>query len=470
VGADQASKGAFNMARHTVGRDGINRRAWGGPLWIATAAALTGVPIASSQVAAPAPNPPAAVAPVSPAVDEVQQDIDQKQYAAAIKAAGKLLSLHGDAAAGFSRFQVTMLKGDAQVGARSLSAARSTYQAALHETHDPHEQALATWTLELFRRARGTTYVPHVAGPAAAVANNGPIDLTDPQNRRAAFAALLEDQLSALGPALKRASGTASLPQILPVVKQVQALAELDEIANGSDARTAATAGGLLEHARNLMANALKGMWTRISDISAAATQQVSNTGTAAFVNGLPVQQTTTSENGLTGNDANELRAMIDTCGKIHDAATVFMPLAHGDDDKAWGAILNDATRVAGRAADVLNGNYSSTTATNYPGDSNGTGILQPNVYGNNNVYYPPGTNGAYSGTFPGNNGTTTPPIPSGGGRSGGTPPTPTPPSDTPPASPPGSTSPTGPDKPVRSPPVSTLPPPGARGHTTPPN
>ena len=430
------------MRRHTTSRSSgwTRQRA----VWAAAGASLAWAALATGQVAQPPPAPPAG-AVASPEVEEIQQELDQKQYAAAVRAASKLLTLRGDAAAGFSRFQVMMLKGDGQVGTHALAAARTTYHDALRETQDPHEQALASWTVELLRRARGTNYVPHVAGPAA-VNNNGPIDLTDPQNRKSAFAALLEDELSAMGPALKQASGTASLPQILPVVKQVQSLAELDEIANGSDARTAATAGTLLDHARNLMANALKGMWTRISDISASATQVVSNTGPGGFVNGQAVQQTTTTQNGLTGNDANELRAMIDTCGKIHDAATVFMPLAHGGDDKAWGAILNDATRVAGRAADVLNGNYSSTSTT-YPDDANAntTTILPTNGYGNNNTYYPPGGTGGYNGTYPGNNGTTSPrtnapssiPNPGGGGTKPvpPTPPPPTPP--TPPAQPP---------------------------------
>ena len=403
------------MALHTSARNGTV--AGRHLLWAATAAAaLTLVPLAQGQVAPAAPNPPAvaaapppqAVAPkpvTPPAVVEIQNDLAQKQYAAAIRGASKLLALRGDAAAGFSRFQVTMLKGDAQAGAHALSAAKATYHDALRETRDPTEQALATWTAELFRRARGTAYVPHVAG-AGAAANNVPLDLTDPDGRRAAFAALLDDELSVMGPQLKQAAGSPSLPQILPVVKRVQSLTELDQIANGSDARTSVTAAGLLDHARNLMSNALKGMWTRTGDIYSAATQTVTGGGTAAFINGQPVQQTVTGQNGLTGSDANELRAMVDTCGNIRDAANVFAPLAHGGDDKGWGAILNDANRVAGRAKDVLNANYSApTVSTQYPGDTTGIGGGIGGLGVNSNVYYPPGTGGNVYGGFPTNGG-----------------------------------------------------------------
>ena len=440
------------MGQHTSARNGF--------VWAAALSAVVWVPVAVGQVAAPAATPPvappvaAAIAPaaagapvptvaaVSPAVVEIQSDLAQKQYAAAIRLASKLLALRGDAASGFSRFQVTMLKGDAQAGAHALAAARTTYHDAIRETPDPHEKALATWTVELFRQAKGTTYVPHMAAAAGAPAN-GPIDLLDPDSRKTAFAALLDDQLSILGPKLKEAAGSPSLPQILPVVKQVQSLAELDEIASGTDARTSAAAGALLDHARNLMSNALKGMWTRTGDIYSSATQVVTSNGGAVLVNGQAVQQTITSQNGLTTSNANELRAMIDTCGKIRDAATVFAPLSHGTDDKDWGAILNDATRVAGRARDVLTANYSSPTANNqYPTD--GTGYSNGAIV-NGNVYYPPGTSGNYSGSFPGNNGSVYPHQPVGGGTTAGTGSTTTPP----PAGSGGSTGPATPTAPA---------------------
>ena len=161
------------------------------------------------------------------------------------------------------------------------------------------------------------------------------------------------------------------------------------------------------------------------------------------MVNGQPVQQATTGENGLSTSDANELRGMIDTCGKIHEAATVFMPLANGGNDKDWGAVLNDATRVAGRANDVLNANYSSTTvATQFPDEGNNTGLIGGGIGGfggfnNNNGYNPYGP-GSPNGSFPNNNGNRRQP-PSGnsgnggngdgdgGGGTGKTPPPPTP-------------------------------------------
>ncbi len=429
------------MAQHTSDRGPNTVRTL--RLILAVGPVLAGAALARGQATAapPAPVPSAAaaapvLAPTPPAVEQIEADLDQKQYGAAVRDANKLLAVHAGPDAGYSRFQVTMLKGDALIGNHAVTAGKAAYRDALHETHDPHEVALATWTTELFRRAKGTTYVPHVTGAAAAGGGNAPIDLVDRDSRKAGFAALLEDELSVLGPDLKQAAATQSLVQIMPAVKRVQALAELDGIANGSDARTAALAGGLLEHARNLMSNALKGMWTRIGDISTAATAPVTQTATA-FVNGLPTQQATTGQTGLSSADANELRGMIDTCHKILEAADTFAPLSSGTADKDWGAIQNDAGRVGGRARDVLNANYSSTsTSTQYPTDGgyNGGYTGGTTVNGTTgNGYYPTGGTGQ-NGTFPNNNGgVPTSPQTSPGGTvptpsTGTTPATPTPP------------------------------------------
>ncbi len=390
------------MARHTSAKRGSSTRT-GIRLGWAIAMAM---PVAArGQVAPPtATPPPAEVAPPpTPAVAELQSDLDQKKYGQAVRVATKLLGLQGEAAAGFSRFQVLMLKGDAQLGSQAYAAARVTYREAQRSTRDPHEQALATWTVELLRQSHGATYVPHVTA-GAGVRNATPFDLTDPDGRRSAFGALLEDELSALGPVVRQASTSPSLPSILAAVRRVQPLAELDEIANGSDARTAATAGTLVEHARTLMATALKGMWTRTADIHAAATQQVTGSGGTMTVNGQPVQQTVTGVNGLTPRDQSELRDIIDSSNKIRDAAQTFMPLAAAGTDKDWGTVLNDAARVAGRASDVLNANYSSTSVSSDDPDSNGTGGIGGSLIGGgiagSTVYYPPGGNGQ-SGTFP---------------------------------------------------------------------
>ena len=408
------------MTQHRPSGVGIKRLSW---------AAAMAVPwAASAQVAAPpatlpagATDPAAAVVPAAPPiVTEIESDLQQKQYGPAIRAANKALGLRGTAADGVSRFQVLMLRGDGQFASRAIPAARASYHDALLATHDPHEQAVARWTIELIRRAHGTTYVPHATAGTAAPA---PIDLRDPDGRRAAFSALLDDELSMIGPQVKQAAAASNLPTILPVVQQVQSLMELDLIANGSDTRTSTTAGSLLDHARTLMATALKGMWTRVNDIHTAAVAPVTGAGAPVLVNGLPVEQTVNGVNGLTTQNQAELRDTIALSGRIRDAAATFATAAaSGGTNQDWGTVENDATRVAGRASDVLNANYSSTSVTTqYPDGYGNTGLGGTVIgggYAGGNTYYPPGGTGGVNGTFP--SGPTGGPVYGGQQRSGG--------------------------------------------------
>ncbi len=306
-------------------------------------------PSMSTPTKVPAKAPaarPLVPAATQPTVDMVQAAIDARQYSAAVKTAAKLLAIKGPAAAEISRFQVTMLKGDAQAGMKSISSAIMTYKSAIKETKDLKEIALARWTAELFRTAGAPIFTPKMI--AVGVPKRGPFDLMVPDQRKDAFGALLDDNLAVLDPKLKAATISQNLPQIWPVLQQVIDLDQLDQIANGSDDKTTTIASSLLDHSRNLLSNALKAYWARIGDIDTHA--NVTNTvSTPVYINNTLVQQTTTKKNGLSEANKSYLNDAIATAQKIHDAATVFMSVAKTDKD--WSTILADADRVAGRAS-----------------------------------------------------------------------------------------------------------------------
>jgi hypothetical protein len=314
-------------------------------------------------------------------MDELQHDLNTKQYSAAVKLAGKLLATKGPAAASLDRFNILMLKGEAQVGMRSLSAAASTFRLAEKETKDPRQVALAKWTAELFARAKGATYVPKTIGPG--LQKQGPIDLMDNDKRKDAFAAMLDDELTTMEPKLKSATISQSLVQIWPVLEQVESLDQLDFLANGNDDKTTNVANALLDHSRNLLTNALKGMWDRVSDIDTHA-NVVTNTTTTAIINNQYVNQNVAKKNGLTPSNTTELQNIITQAQKIHDAADSFMTMAKNDKD--WGTIVNDADRVAGRASDVLNADYGT------PVSQTDTGLNTGYSTGLGNSLYPSGT------------------------------------------------------------------------------
>ena len=341
-------------------------------------ATLAAVRNAGSQAWAQGPTTAPATQPavdVVALVTDVQANLDLKQYPAAVKAASKVLALRGPAASSVDRFQITMQKGYAQAGMKSVSSAIITFKSAMKETNDPHQVALAKWTAELFRTAGSTTYAPKSIG--AGGQKRGPFDLMDPEQRKDAFVGFLDDNLALLEPKLRTANISQKLPEIFPVLQQVVDLDQLDQVANANDDKTSALASTLLDHARNLLTNALKADWARVNDMSTSA-NIVTTVPTQVVINNSFVTQTVSKKNGLSDSNRSELNNIISVCQKIHDAAESFLPLAKTDKD--WTTVITDSDRVAARASDVLNADYGSATSTGSTVTDTGVGSSSTNT------------------------------------------------------------------------------------------
>jgi hypothetical protein len=351
-------------------------------IFLANAAYAADAPPVAPAAAAATPTAPAS----QPSADEIQTAIEAKQYPVAVKLASKMLTLKGPAAAGMDRFQVTMLKGYAQAGMKSMSTAIMTFKSAEKETKDVTQIAQAKWTAELFKTAGSTTFTPKKM--AVGAAKPGPFDLLNPDQRKDAFGALLDDDLAALDPKLKSATISQNLPEIWPVLQQVMDLDQLDVVANGNDDKTNTLASNLLDHSRNLLTNALKADWARVSDIDTHA-NLTTNIPTQIMVGGIMETVNQTRKNGLSMSNTNELKNIVSVCQKIHDAAQAFMSQAKSDKD--WNTILSDADRVAGRASDVLSADYGTGSGTGSTIDTSGYNGIP-------NAQYPGGMNVGVNG------------------------------------------------------------------------
>jgi hypothetical protein len=327
-------------------------------------------------------DPPTTAPSTQPSTDAIDQFLQTHQYAAALKLTNKMLALRDPASQGFDQYQLWILKGEAYIGTKSLEPAIAAFKSAAKTTSDPHELAVADSTVFLLQSSNPNTYVPRTA-PAGG-AKPAPIPLADRNQREAAFSALLNDQLTALQPKIDAAAKSPNLQPVYPLLQQLAALNDLDEVAHGNDDKTVKIAGGLLEHAHNMIAAALKGMWGRLDEITTSANQTVNNTQ----INPVPVgaigmnNTTTVQKAGLSDDNRTELKNMIDLSGQISDAAKIFMAMATSDKDKEWAAVISDSARVIGRANDLLNfvftPTYSSGGATYLTTNVPGQGIYAP--------------------------------------------------------------------------------------------
>ena len=72
--------------------------------------------------------------------------------------------------------------------------------------------------------------------PARRASKAEPIDIGDPEKRKAAFAALLEEEKASVAPAAQVGPVSKSLPPIVDALKQIGDLRMLELAATGADA------------------------------------------------------------------------------------------------------------------------------------------------------------------------------------------------------------------------------------------
>ena len=81
--------------------------------------------------------------------EDLKKLYEQKQYGEVVKEATRIMRLKSDAARGFDRYDVLMLKGDAQIQLKQGAQATEAFSLAQKETTDPKKlaEAKACWGL-----------------------------------------------------------------------------------------------------------------------------------------------------------------------------------------------------------------------------------------------------------------------------------------------------------------------------------
>src|SRR5213075_3595191 len=87
-----------------------------------------------------------------------------------------------------------------------------------------------------------------------------PIDIADPEKRKAAFAALYAEQKDELAPKLKAAKDAKTLPPLLDALQAAGNLRSLELAATGEDGEVKAMVQDLSGRAQKMLTHALKDM------------------------------------------------------------------------------------------------------------------------------------------------------------------------------------------------------------------
>jgi hypothetical protein len=305
---------------------------------------------ATTQLSEAALN--AAANPVA-AVDEAKAAFERGDYPETLRILGRVLALKGRAAEGLDRYDLLMLRANAQLHTKAqanalqaLDEAAKLAAAARDDKRAAESRALAI----LVRRSKQLQFTPKA--PLDGNKSKGgktAIDVADPKRRPDAFAALYAEEKTVVKPKVVAAERARTLPPVAAALKAVLPLRDLELAANGGEAETRETVKQLIDHVHTLMAKSLDDMTKRVTRISQHASELIT----------LPLAGGgfTTQRRGIDHEDKTELQGIVDTCKQIVNSCKELAE--QFDAGKPFEDLEDQARDTAERASDTLKEDYA---------------------------------------------------------------------------------------------------------------
>jgi hypothetical protein len=278
--------------------------------------------LAHAAADAPAPKaaavPPAAAgaAEAMPSTKDVRAALDKGDAVEALRLVSRLLPLRGAAAKNIDRYELLTLKAEAHLRLKAGDAAAQAFRLAAEQADDRERAAVARATEQLIRRSHGLVYTPRIAVKGQA-ANRDPIDVIDPEKRKAALRAMFADEMAELAPKLHAAKAAKTLPPALKAMQAARDLSTLELAANGSADQVNGVVEELKQSCKDLLTRAMERTTKRVDQITQMANDP--EIVRQVFPNPLGGFEVDVAERrrGLKRQDIAQLKGLADTCDEV---------------------------------------------------------------------------------------------------------------------------------------------------------
>ena len=344
---------------------------------------------------AQAPKPAAgakaqAAAPEAlPTTDEMHQLFNEGKYKETLQKLSRVLALKGGAGKAYDRHDLLVLKAETHLRQKESSAASTAFELAAKEAPDEKAKATDVASAMLVKRSRNLTFTPTAkkasaggaggpggagavaagagakagveGGAKAGAAPSGPIDITDPEKRKEAFAAMFAEQKQQVAPKLKAGTAAKSLPPLVEALQATGPLRTLELAATGEDAEAKAMVQDLSQRAQKMMGDALKQMTTAVTEIEAAANDyRPVATAVRNPLGGAGVMmERGYRKRGLMTPDVQELKRIVSDCQRLVPATNELAD-ALGASGEEFKQIGKDAAALHDKAKTVLTHDYAN--------------------------------------------------------------------------------------------------------------
>lgn len=297
-----------------------------------------------------------------PTVDEIHLLFRDQNYKETLQKLGRVLALKGDAAKGYDRHDLLRLRAETQLKLKDVTGAINTFEQAAKEAPDDRARAVDLATQMVLKRSKNLTFTRSAKRNAkgAAAAKADPVDVSEPEKRKAAFEVLLAEQKDEVSPKLKAAKDARALPPIIEALQAAGGLRTLELAATGEDAQVKAMVQGLTDRARKLMADAIQDWADAVAQIEASA-NRLTETFAPMRQPGIGVYaERSYKKKGLMTRDLQDLKRVIADCKKLVPTARELGEKL-GDAGEPFRQVAKDAAEVGNKAHEVLTADYGSS-------------------------------------------------------------------------------------------------------------
>lgn len=329
-------------------------------LTLATAS-LGRAPAPPKPGARPAAAKPAGDA--APSAEEIKKLIDAGSYREALQKLSRALALKGAAAGQYNRHDLLRMKAQSHLNLKDTSSSSAAFAAAAKVAPDDITRAEDRASELVVKRSKNLTFTPK---PAKKGDKAEPIEIVDPEKRKAAFAALLADEKAAAAPALKSARGAKTLPPIVDGLKRIGDLRMLELAATGEDAEASKLVDDLAGRAHTLMDDAVQDMADLVKDVEESANDVIPIAVPTRGVAGSgPLVMQSYKKRGLSTRDSQDLRRAIGDLTKIVPTARELARALGSEHGKQFETLAEDAEAVGNQAHKVLTTDYADESRFN---------------------------------------------------------------------------------------------------------
>ena len=280
-----------------------------------------------------------ALAQQVPTPADLQQMYDGKQYKICLQQIARALALKGDAARGYDRYKLLLLRGECLMRLYDRPTSLTAFVAA-QASPDTTTALTARANVVLLQKTSGWDYVPP---------GGTSIDISEPESRKKAMAALFAVAFKDAHDDMQTAISSPSLTPSFDVLPKLKDMTALEMTATGQDTEIRPVLMTLGEHVRGLIDNALNDVQGQITAIQNKANDPVMvAAGGPWWVAG--------ARRGLETPDRQALRQVGVTLTQIYNAAMQGRTTSEALKGKTdlWEALVKRSSDLVSQANQVL--------------------------------------------------------------------------------------------------------------------